>query len=128
MSNEFLTHGAFSWHELMTTDVAGAKRFYGELFGWNTDTAPMEGTEYTVIKVAGNSVGGMMAMPPEVKGMPPAWGLYVTVKDVDATARKAAELGGRVLRPPQDIPKVGRFCVLQDPQGAVLCAITYAEM
>ena len=42
-------------------------------------------------------------------------------------ACKVAELGGRVLRPPQDIPTVGRFCVLQDPQGAVICAITYAE-
>ena len=128
MSNEFVTHGAFSWHELMTTDVAAAKRFYRELFNWDTETAPMPGTDYVVIKVAGNSVGGMMALPPEMKGMPPSWSLYITVKDVDATARKVTELGGRILRPPQDIPKVGRFCVLQDPQGAVLCAITYAEM
>ena len=47
--------------------------------------------------------------------------------DVDLTAAKAEELGGKVLVPPTDIPRVGRFCVLQDPQGAVLSAITYCR-
>jgi predicted enzyme related to lactoylglutathione lyase len=55
-----------------------------------------------------------------------AWGVYVTVDDVDATAAKAEELGGKILVPPTDIPNVGRFCVLQDPQGSVISAITYA--
>ncbi len=53
------------------------------------------------------------------------WGIYVTVSDVDATAKKVGELGGKILFPPTDIPNVGRFCVIQDPQGAVISAITY---
>jgi hypothetical protein len=53
------------------------------------------------------------------------WGAYVTVADVDATAKTAEKLGGKLLMPPTDIPKVGRFCVIQDPQGAVINAITY---
>jgi len=47
------------------------------------------------------------------------------VDDVDATARQVETLGGKLLRPPEDIPGIGRFCVVQDPQGATLCAITY---
>jgi predicted enzyme related to lactoylglutathione lyase len=59
--------------------------------------------------------------------MPPAWGVYVTVDDVDETAKKTEALGGKILRRPEDIPDVGRFCVLSDPQGAVICAITFKE-
>jgi predicted enzyme related to lactoylglutathione lyase len=59
--------------------------------------------------------------------MPPAWGVYVTVDDADAVARRVETLGGKLLRAPEDIPSVGRFCVLQDPQGATLCAMQYAR-
>ena len=81
-----------------------------------------------MVKVGGEAVGGMMTAPPEcAAGMPPAWGVYVTVEDVDATARQVEELGGKLRRPPEDIPGIGRFVVLQDPQGATLCAITYRQ-
>lgn len=130
MSEQFMQHGAFSWCELMTTDVAAAKVFYSGLFGWETEDMSMPGMTYTVVKVGGDNtgVGGIMATPPEAQGMPPMWGAYVTVDDVDATAKTAEKLGGKVLVPPRDIPKVGRFCVIQDPQGAVISAITYMKM
>ncbi len=127
MEDKFQKNGAFSWFELMTSDVAGAKAFYAKLFGWAFEEYPMEGMAYGVVKVAGEDVGGIMGTPPEAKGMPPAWGIYVTVADVDATAKQAQELGGKILLPPRDIPNVGRFCVIQDPQGAVISAITYAQ-
>ena len=117
--------GALSWNEWMTTDVAAAQPFYGAWFGWETEEFLGAGMPYTLIKVDGNAVGGMMTLPPECTGRPPAWGVYVTVADVDATARQVESLGGKLLRPPEDIPDIGRFCVLQDPQGATLCAITY---
>jgi predicted enzyme related to lactoylglutathione lyase len=122
------THGAFSWFELMTTDVDAAKKFYTALFGWETVEYPMENVTYTVLKVGGKPVAGMMPIPEEAKGMPPMWDIYITVDDVDATAKKVEELGGKILRPPADIPKVGRFCVLADPTGAHVCAIKYEEM
>jgi predicted enzyme related to lactoylglutathione lyase len=125
MKEDSLKHGAFSWMELMTTDVESAKEFYIRLFGWETEEYPMEGMNYTVIKIGGDDTGGIMAMPPEVAGMPPMWSIYVTVDDVDSTAKKVKELGGKIIRPPSDIPNVGRFCVLSDPQGAVITAITY---
>ena len=127
MDDSLMKHGAFGWFELMTTDVEGAKNFYGEVFGWEAEKAPMEGMDYTVLKVDGKAVAGMMAMPPECEGMNPSWDIYVTVDDVDAVAEKVGKLGGRVLRAPADIPQVGRFCVLQDPHGAVICAITYVR-
>lgn len=128
MDTKLLKNGAFSWFELMTTDVAGAKDFYAKLFGWEMEKAPMEGMDYTVINVGGEGVGGIMEMPAEVQGMPPAWGIYVTVDDVDKTAERVTELGGKILRPASDIPDVGRFCVLQDPQGGVITAISYVPM
>ncbi len=120
----YKTPGAFSWSELMTTDPEAASRFYGALFGWSFEKMDM-GTPYHVVKTAGTSVGGIMGMPPDAPPMPPNWGCYVTVADADATAKKCVELGGKVMHGPVDIPTVGRFVVLQDPQGAVLSAISY---
>jgi uncharacterized protein len=127
MDNKYKLHGAFSWCELLTTDVPEAKHFYSKLFGWTLEPAPMPGMEYTLVKYGGEQMGGIMAMPAGCEGMPPSWGVYVTVDDVDATAKLAVEMGGQVLVPPQDIPQVGRFCVLQDPQGATIKAITYVQ-
>ncbi len=125
MDTKYKLHGAFSWCELLTTDVADAKRFYSKLFGWTLEPAPIAGMEYTLVKYGGEQMGGIMTTPSAAAGLPPCWGVYVTVDDVDATAKLAVEMGGKVLMPPQNIPQVGRFCVLQDPQGAMINAITY---
>lgn len=120
--------GAFSWAELATTDVEGAKRFYTGLLGWTTEQAPVEGMSYTLAKVGEERVAGIMSVKCETGEVPPHWGIYITVDDVDATARKAEELGGKILMPPTDIPKVGRFSVLADPQGITFSVITYLPM
>ncbi len=78
MDEQFKQHGAFSWCELLTSDVNAAKEFYTKLFGWETEEMPMP-------------------------------------------------VGGKILMPPQDIPDVGRLCVIQDPQGAVINAIAYLK-
>jgi predicted enzyme related to lactoylglutathione lyase len=127
MNDAFSQHGAFSWCELMTTDVAAAKRFYGELLGWSMADMPVGDMTYTVLKVGGREVGGIMAMPPNAAKASPSWGAYVTVDDVDATAQKAQALGAKTIVPPTDIPDVGRFYIFQDPQGAVLSVITYLK-
>ena len=123
-------HGTFSWCELLTTDVEAAKTFYSELFGWTM--APVtneanEGLQYNLVKVDGTEIGGIMAIPPFAPATGPCWGAYVTVDDVDAAAAKVRELGGDVIVPLTDIPEVGRFCVIKDPQGAVISMITYLE-
>ncbi|MGD8396031.1 MAG: VOC family protein [Candidatus Eiseniibacteriota bacterium] len=127
MSKRFETHGDFSWTELLTTDVDGARAFYSELLGWTMEEMPMGASTYHVLKVGDAAVGGIMQMPAKVpSGTPPHWGSYVTVTDVDAVAGKVGALGGKLIVPPTDIPNVGRFCTIQDPQGAVLSLIAYA--
>jgi uncharacterized protein len=127
MINPFQQHGAFSWCELMTTDLKAAEAFYVNLFGWTVADGPVEGMEYRVMSAGGQGVGGMMTIPPDSPPMPPHWGATVTVEDVDATIAKAEALGGKVLMQPQAIPTVGRFAVIQDPQGAVVSVITYSR-
>ena len=124
----FQTHGAFSWNELMTPDPGAAANFYRQLLGWEFDTMSMGDGPYRVVKVEGQAVGGIMGTPPNAPpGMPPMWGCYVTVDNADETAGECAALGGKVLMPPTDIQGVGRFSVLQDPQGAVFSVIAYFE-
>jgi len=85
----------------------------------------MEEGPYTSLLARGRQVGGIMKMPAQVPaGTPPHWESYVTVDDV---AERVKEGGGRLLVPPTDIPGTGRFCTFQDPQGAILSAITYVK-
>jgi hypothetical protein len=127
-------HGTFLWNELATSDLRGAKSFYGKLFGWSADEMTMaDGSKYTVVKAAGGNAqgdGGMMQVPKEPKeaGMPMGWLAYVTVDDVDAAAAKARKLGGDVPLPPFDVAGVGRICHISDPSGARLGLITPAPM
>jgi uncharacterized protein len=125
MINPFQQHGAFSWCELMTTDLKAAEEFYVNLFGWTMADGPVEGMEYRVMSAGGQAIGGMMSLPPDMQHMPPHWGTTVTVEDVEATIKTAEKLGGKVLMQPQDIPTVGKFSIIQDPQGAVITLITY---
>jgi uncharacterized protein len=124
----FKTTGAVSWTELATPDPEAAKAFYGKLFGWTFQTMDMGSGPYHVIKVgAEDAIGGIMAPAPGAPPMPPMWGAYVTVADCNATAALCTQLGGKVCAGPMDIPGVGRFALLQDPQGALISAMAYAE-
>jgi predicted enzyme related to lactoylglutathione lyase len=117
-------HGSFCWNELATTDDAGAKKFYTELLGWQLKEGDVSPMAYTEIVVGDAHVGGIYRMGPEYGAAPAHWMAYVAVDDVDASAKRVEELGGKVCVPPMDIPDVGRFCVITDPQGATLSLIT----
>lgn len=123
----YTTHGSFSWSELMTHDPAAALEFYRQLFGWQVETMNMADGPYHVVKVGDAAVGGVMQMPPPAAagGMPPTWGVYVTVSDVDQSVAQAVQLGGKLIHGPMDVPTVGRLAVIADPQGAVVNIITY---
>lgn len=122
---EKVPHGAFCWNELGTTDANAAKKFYTELLGWQLKEGDVSPMAYTEIVVGGKHLGGIYQSSPEMSGnMPPQWLTYVAVDDVDATVARVEGLGGKVRVPPMDIPQVGRFCVITDPQGASLSLIT----
>ena len=115
--------GRFGWAELQTGDTGKAKAFYTELFGWSTKEDSAAGMEYTEFLVDGESIAGMMPLSAMHGDAPPNWMPYVQVDDCHATAGKATKLGGRIIVPPTDIPKVGTFAVIQDPTSAVIAFI-----
>jgi uncharacterized protein len=110
----------FVWYELMTPDVQPALDFYTEVVGWKAQDSGVPGMAYTLLKVGDAGVAGVMGTPPELQtfGAPPTWSGYIAVDDVDAMTARVTEAGGEVLRPASDIPGVGRFAVVADPQGA----------
>jgi uncharacterized protein len=115
--------GAFCWNELATPDPQQAGDFYTGLFGWGTMVQEMGPMRYTTFTNGGRPAGGMYQPSPEQAGMPPAWTVYFAVDDCDGSAEKAKGLGASVLAPPADIPGIGRFAILADPQGAVFAII-----
>lgn len=113
----------FVWYELMTTDTAAARAFYSQVVGWQANDSGMPGMDYTLLSAGPHQIAGLMSLPPEAsaQGVPPNWTGYVGVDDVDAKAAALQQAGGSVLRPPEDIPGVGRFAVVADPHGAAFC-------
>lgn len=117
--------GSFTWNELQTNDTAAAATFYATVFGWTAETADMPGgPAYTSFKVDDRAVAGMMAIQREWGPVPPNWGVYLAVADCDQSVADAEKLGGKVEMPAQDIPDVGRFALLRDPQGAYFYVIS----
>jgi predicted enzyme related to lactoylglutathione lyase len=114
--------GRFVWHELMTPDTAAAAEFYSKVLPWRT--APSSVPGYTIWMAGQTQVGGLMAQPSDAGEAPPRWLVYVGTPDVDATCARAEGLGARLCKPAMDIPNVGRFAVLADPQGATFAVFT----
>jgi predicted enzyme related to lactoylglutathione lyase len=116
--------GAFCWWELQTHDVEKAKAFYTGLFGWGAGG----NEEYVEWQHNGAPIGGLIKIRPEWGdgNVPPNWQSYVMVTNVDDSSARAVELGGKILMPPMDIPGIGRFAVIADPQGAVFSVYTRA--
>jgi predicted enzyme related to lactoylglutathione lyase len=119
--------GALCWTELATRDTKAAESFYTQLFGWSAKTGADNNMPYTEFSVQGKAGAGMMPMTPQMGNAPPNWMPYFAVTDCDASATKVTELGGRAYVQPTDIPKIGRFAVLADPQGAVFAIIKLTQ-
>ena len=110
--------GSFCWNELMTTDATKDRSFYTTVFGWDADTQNFGPIEYTMFSNGGRPAGGMLQITPDMGPIPSNWLVYFAVDDCDANVQKATELGAKICKPADDIPGVGRFAILTDPQGA----------
>jgi uncharacterized protein len=108
--------GTFVWHENVSTDPKRAQEFYTQLFGWGIEVFKSGDLEYPMISVDGQSHGGFPSVQP---GTPSHWVGNVAVESVDEAVEKVKSAGGNLIHGPEDIPDVGRFAVLADPQGAV---------
>jgi uncharacterized protein len=112
-------HGGFVWYELLTTDADAAAQFYGAVIGWQARLAEGSDRDYRIFGIGGADVAGLMPMPAgaDRMSMRSAWLGYVGVRDVDAVAAEVVHAGGTQNVPPTDIPGVGRFALVADPQG-----------
>ena len=116
-------HGIPNWADVSTTDLAGAKAFYGGLFGWTAEDQPTDdGGPYTMFLKKGKVVAGGAPQPPEVaeQGAPPLWNSYINVDSVDDTVTKVLAAGGSVMMPAMDVMTAGRMAFVADPTGAVV--------
>lgn len=116
----------FVWYELMTTDAKAAEAFYRQVVPWKTQDANQPGMDYTLLLSGEVPTAGLMALPKEAcdAGARPGWVGYIGVDNVDTYVGRVSKAGGAVHMPPTDIPNIGRFAVVADPQGAAFCLFT----
>jgi hypothetical protein len=121
MSNADI-RGRFIWHELVTTDPEAAATFYSKVVPWKTQDSGLP--SYTLWMAGKTQIGGLTGLPESGAGTPPHWIIYIATPDVDATVADAESLGGKIVKEPTDIPNMGRFAVMTDPQGATFAVYT----
>jgi predicted enzyme related to lactoylglutathione lyase len=116
--------GSFCWIELGTTDQSAAKNFYGSIFGWTAIDHPMgpDGV-YTIFQLERRDAAAAYTLRADQRAqhVPPHWMLYIMVDNVDASAAKVPQLGGKVIVAPFDVMDAGRMAVIADPAGAYFC-------
>lgn len=122
-------NGRFLWHELMTTDVASAKKFYGTVVGWTAETDKDAVPGYEIWKMGDRMTGGLMTLPEEARAMdvPPHWMLYIGSDDPKATIAQALDAGAETIRPLEKLPDGLSFALLRDPQGGYF-SVMHSEM
>ena len=113
--------GAPCWIELMTSDPAASKAFYGGLFGWTSDEAGPEYGNYISFYKDGTMVAGGMANDP-AQGVPDGWSVYLATDDAAATAEAVTAEGGTIVVPTMAVGEMGTMLVLTDPSGAAIGA------
>ena len=113
-------HGDFIWYELMTTDADAATKFYEAILPWHIAPSEQADIDYRRIDASEGAVGGLLDLTPDMTagGARPVWLGYVLVDDVDKAVTSVEQGGGAVHLPARDIPGIGRFAMVADPQGA----------
>ena len=116
----------FIWYELLTSDADAASVFYSKVVGWTEKDSGMPGYHYRMLGTGDGMVGGLMAVPDDAAaaGMRPSWFGYISVPNVDKAIVEITGAGGNPIIPATDIPNVGRFAMLTDPQGALFYIMT----
>lgn len=113
--------GKFVWFEQVSNDVAKARAFYQQLFGWHIESMPMGDQTYFMIQNGNQGIGGFRTAE---SGMPGHWISYMSVENVDKSFARATANGAKATLPPTDFATVGRGAGLTDPTGAGFCLWT----
>jgi len=114
-----MRHAHFAWYELLTTDMAAARSFYGSVLGWNARDAATSKFAYSIFNAGDAPVCGLMELSLEGRkmGATPRWVGYVAVDNLDLTVDRLGQLGGAVYVPPTKA-NIGRIAIVADPQKA----------
>jgi predicted enzyme related to lactoylglutathione lyase len=107
--------GTPCWVDLVTSDAAAARAFYGELFGWQFEIGPEETGYYTMCRVRGHDIAGIA----ESTDAPTAWTTYLATDDLARTVQRVVEASGKLLMEPMDVMEEGKLAVASDSTGAI---------
>jgi predicted enzyme related to lactoylglutathione lyase len=110
--------GAIAWIDLTVPDAVGIRDFYAHVTGWTPFGVSMGGYEDYCMNAEGKMVSGICHARGENKNIPPVWMIYIVVEDLEDAAQRCVERGGKIRVPPKSMG-AGRFCVIEDPAGAV---------
>ena len=118
-TRETAPKGAPCWVDLMTSDHARAREFYGQLFGWTANEPSDEfGGYFMFVKDGVPVAGGMPTMPDA--GPPNVWSIYLSTDDAEKAVEVATAAGAQVIAPAMDVADLGKMAVLIDPGGAAI--------
>jgi uncharacterized protein len=118
-------HGVFCWNELMTRDIAGAKKFYRDTLGWTFEPMKVDWGTYWIAKSGGTNLCGLFELTsPKYDGVSASWMSYIAVDNVDKRVAKALKAGAKLMKPIFDVPDVGRIAILMQPDGVGVAWMT----
>ena len=120
--------GTIGWTDLTVDDAPALRSFYSEVVGWSSTEADMGGySDYCMNAPGGDTVAGICHARGSNEGLPAKWLVYINVEDADVSAARVESLGGRILKPVTNMAGQGRYCVIEDPAGAVCALFEPAE-
>ena len=126
---EKLGTGSIIWADLTVPDAVKVKSFYSSVVGWKPE--PVSMGDYSDFSMNSPETGRTIVGICHTKGvnadLPPQWLIYFTVKNVDESAEKCKSNGGKIIAGPRNMGKYGRYCVIQDPAGAVAALFSAIE-
>lgn len=113
--------GSITWTDLTVPNADAVKNFYSEVVGWKSEPVSMgDYNDFNMnLPASEKTVAGICHQRGPNAGLPAQWLVYITVENVDKSAKRCVELGGKIIGNPKDMGGYGRFCVIQDPAGAV---------
>jgi len=121
MSDHKPNIGSIGWIDLTIPNAEGIRDFYQDVVGWKSSPVPMDGyNDYNMTEPqSGNAIAGICYSQGINTDLPPQWLMYIVVSDIDKSAAACTRLGGKILVPTKNMGSMGRYCVIQDPAGAV---------
>src|SRR5262249_19690384 len=113
--------GQIGWVDLTVPDADAVRDFYQHVTGWTPSPVDMGGYQDYCMNPAGTEgpVAGICHARAANAGLPPVWLIYVNVPDLDESLRQCLARGGKLRSQPRSMGAQGRYCVIEDPAGAV---------